>query len=229
MAKRLPQIPANQVQAPSAGGLDFDTCGDPDRGDRGIARDPASAGPRGGAPKRRQAMASNAATADGLGHYIRSSPSSDLDRVSDVLHHARDPHLGSDGRILAGKHQRGNGTCDLQPPVLSNEHLLAGAERERRHDGGLDGSVRGCRGRRYLGAPEEFILESRPPSNRAMCSDSAWISTPRSIPWRSWGRPAGRPRGGSSRRHPWSSIARRSAMTYARSSRARRSSCAMRP
>lgn len=158
MAKRIPQIPADQLYPPPAGGINLNTCGDPDCGNHGVAPDPAYGKLRGSAPKRRQAMASNAAMAAGLGRYIQSSPKKELNRVSDVLEYAGDPHLWSDGRILVCKHQRGNGTCDIQLNVLSNEHLLAEAERLRHHNGILEGPVCGCCGRRYLDAPEEFVL-----------------------------------------------------------------------
>jgi hypothetical protein len=68
------------------------------------------------------------------------------------------PHTWKDNRQVRCQFERPAGPCDVGFSLLSNENLLEEAERLRGHNGVLAGP--GCKacGRRYLAAPDEFVV-----------------------------------------------------------------------
>jgi len=159
MVKSIPQLSLEVVYPPFSSKLNLNTCGDPDCRNFGVAPDfslPTFKG-RGSQQRKMEASVSIPALTSGSGSYILNSDDK-KQRVSTVFEYEGDPHGWDDGRVMACRHQKRNGSCDISFKVLSNNHFEEELNRLRLQNDLLMGPVCGNCGQRYLDAPEEFIF-----------------------------------------------------------------------
>lgn len=157
--KSVPNLSVGQVYPSPVGGLNLNTCPDPDCGNFGVAADPDAPSLLG--PNARAHLAdlrSNTALS-GLGKYrLHGTAGAEHRRVSTVFEYDGDPHSWLDRKLLQCRFDRGEDVCGTGFEILSNAHLVAETERLRAMNDALDGPrCRAC-GKRYLDAPNEFAL-----------------------------------------------------------------------
>ncbi|EEX08999.1 conserved hypothetical protein [Ruegeria lacuscaerulensis ITI-1157] len=154
-----PPVSLEVVYPPAGAKINFNTCGDPDCGNYGVAPDfsiPVFKG-RNAAQRKLAASAGIPALASGLGNYKLNGDDKNK-RISKVFEYLKDPREWEDGRQLVCQHRKRNRNCDVAFSLLSNEHFEDELDRLRTQSGKLEGPVCGHCGTRYLEHPEEFIF-----------------------------------------------------------------------
>ncbi len=148
-----------QILPAPAGGMDLNTCHDPDCPNFGVTAD-FSGGRilgRNAASRRAALRASSAIT--GVGDYkLSSNAGKQHRRVSTAFEYEDNPHTWMDRKIVECQCAVGGVVCGAAFELLSNDHFIEEVDRRRNYDGVLDGDGCGACGKPYLEAPEEFIL-----------------------------------------------------------------------
>lgn len=142
---------------PAVGRFKLNSCGNPDC--RNFGQTPRW--PRVKFPKRAKGKRCPTAEAilHGVGAYKLSGADRTHRRISQAFEYRDDPHAWTDQRTVRCRARLLNGTiCNSGFSILSEQHLEDEIQRLRNHDGVLDGKGCQCCGRRYLAAPEEFVL-----------------------------------------------------------------------
>ena len=142
---------------PEVGRFRINTCGNPDCGNFG--RPPRH--PRVKLPKKKEEERCSTARAllHAPGAYKISGADKAEKRITKAFEYQDEPHEWADQRTIRCKAALRNGTiCNSGFSILSEDHLEEEVDRLRNHNGVLDGPACGCCGRRYLEAPEEFVL-----------------------------------------------------------------------
>ena len=157
----VPDLSLSQIHPPPAGGINLDTCHDPDCGNYGMEAGFAIGLPKGERSETSvPALLSNSA-AVGLGSYrLSSNTGKERRRTSRVFECEGDPHTWMDRKLVECRHIGAAGDpCSASFEVLSNEHLAEEITRLEGMNGAFDGATCGCCGRRYLDAPDEFVMD----------------------------------------------------------------------
>ena len=157
--KSVPNLSLDQLYPPVAGSINLNACHDPDCGNFGVPADLTIKRVLGrNAQARKAALRSNSGLA-GLGQYkLHSGAGPEDRRMSSALEYAGDPHQWVDRRSLQCQFDDGAGPCGVMFELISNEHVADEIERLRDYSGVLAGPECKACGRRYLDAPEEFVL-----------------------------------------------------------------------
>ena len=137
----------------------LNTCADPDCGNFGVI--PRQLGYRSQNSLHLNSSSSAIGIGAGLGHYVLAGTSgkSKSRRESTVFEHADEPFRWFDDRNIVCRYTSANKQeCGIAFGLLSDIHLEEEIERLRRMNGVLDGPKCGACGKRYLDAPEEFVL-----------------------------------------------------------------------
>ena len=158
----VPTLSLSQIYPPSCGGINLNTCHDPDCGNFGVGAEFAlRRARRDRSSTAISSLLSNSA-AVGLGAYkLNSNTGKEHRRTSTVFEYEDDPHTWMDRKSMQCRHRVGEGFCDASFEILSNEHLAAEIARLEGMNGALDGAACGCCGRRYIDAPDEFVMDGR--------------------------------------------------------------------
>ena len=158
----VPILSLSQIYSPSCGGINLNTCHDSDCANFGVGAEFALRRAR----RDRSitailALLSNSA-AVGLGAYkLNSNTGKERRRTSTVFEYEGDPHTWMDRKPMQCRHRAGGAFCDASFEILSNEHLAQEIARLEVMNGAFDGAACGCCGRRYLDAPDEFVMNGR--------------------------------------------------------------------
>lgn len=184
--KSVPNLALEQIYPPICGGINLNTCQDPDCGNFGVAADFGLARPKGRNARARLASSGSNSAMIGPGKYkLATTKGPAHRRISTVFEYQGDPHSWLDRKNLECQFHRTAGPCGSHFEILSNEQLLV--DRLRSANGAFVGPrCRAC-GRDYLAAPDEFILdgaeitppredndaEGRKSGHRTRSSDSA--------------------------------------------------------
>jgi hypothetical protein len=165
-------IPLEQLYPRPGWDYQLNCCGNPDCGNFGTEPDLSFERPKGrNAPQQRAAMnrMSNA-FAVGRGVYKLAGASTAVKdrRLSRAFEYETTHFAWSDERTVRCQHQLESDVCDYGFTLLSDQHLADEIARLETYNGVLDGPCCGACGRRYLDAPDEFLLNG---VNRATAPD----------------------------------------------------------
>ena len=136
----VPNLSLSQIYPPPAGGINLNTCHDPDCGNYGVEAGFAIRSPKGERSETSvPALLSNSA-AVGLGSYrLSSNTGKEHRRTSKVLEYEGAPHTWMDRKLMECRHIGAAGDpCSASFEILSNEHLAEEIARLEGMNGAYD-------------------------------------------------------------------------------------------
>lgn len=158
--KSMPSLSLEQIYPEPVGGVNLNTCGDPDCGNFGVPLRKDLPERRGNSEALVKLTTADKALSVGLGVYTMASTGLKRDaRASSILEYKDEPRARYDARTIKCGYRASAGRCNLVQTLLSNQQFHHEALRLHSMNGLLSGPSCGDCGQHYLHDPTAFALD----------------------------------------------------------------------